>query len=459
MPTLQSYSHAIDQIPPWQGYGKVVAVKGLSIEIEGLSGLASIGSACEIISNTGGKPIKGEIVGFRKEIALMQPYGDLSGLSQGSKVRVDPRIFQLYPHPSWRGRILNAFGEPIDNKGPLTIGNHAYTTQAKPPSAHSRRRLGARLSMGIRTVDLFTTICRGQRMGVFSGSGVGKSLLLSMLAQRTEADISVVGLVGERGRELQEFIQDHLGEEGLKKCVVIVATSDESALLRRQSAWTAMTVAEFFRDQGDEVLFLLDSVTRFAMAQREIGLASGEPPTSKGYPPSTFSKLPQLLERAGPGSRLQNKYGHAQGNITAIVSVLVEGDDFNEPIADTTRGILDGHIVLDRQLAERGQYPAINILRSLSRTVPQCNNDNENKILKQARKFFTVYEKMDELIRIGAYQKGSDKEVDQAITIVPNLYSYFHQEPHVANTPEGFATLYENLASILNIDDSKNLVV
>jgi flagellum-specific ATP synthase len=290
----------------------------------------------------------------------------------------------------------------------------------KPPPPHSRQRMGAQLDLGVRAVNTFLATCRGQRMGIFSGSGVGKSILLSMMARYTAADVSVIGLVGERGREVQEFLEDDLGPEGLARSVVVVATGDEPALMRRQAAYTTLAVAEYFRDRGRAVLCLMDSVTRFAMAQREIGLSAGEPPTTKGYPPTTFSELARLLERAGPGAP-------GQGSITGLFSVLVEGDDANEPISDAARGILDGHIVMERAIADRGRYPAVNVLKSVSRSMPKALSDERNALLRRARQVISAYEDMAELIKLGAYRKGSDAGVDEAISLYPKIEAFLAQ--------------------------------
>jgi flagellum-specific ATP synthase len=308
-----------------------------------------------------------------------------------------------------------------------------------PLPAHARGRVGGPVDLGVRCLNTFTTCCDGQRMGIFAGSGVGKSVLMSMLARNTDVDVSIIGLIGERGREVQEFIIEQLGEEGMKKAIVVVATSDESALMRRQAAYLTLTLAEYFRDQGKRVLCMMDSLTRFAMAQREIGLATGEPPTAKGYPPTVFTELPRLLERAGPG--LVNS-----GSVTGLFTVLVEGDDHNEPIADAVRGILDGHIVMERSIAERGRYPAVNVLRSVSRTMPGCVPEDFRPVLSRARELMSVFADMEELIRLGAYRKGSDSKVDRAIALNPALEAFLSQrsDEHTA-----IADGYNLLATIL----------
>ncbi len=282
------------------------------------------------------------------------PFAALEGVRRGCRAVVSSMAAAVRPSRAWLGRVVNAMGEPIDGKGPLPAGPSPYPFRNPPPPAHARRRVGAPLDLGVRALNTFITCCRGQRMGIFSGSGVGKSVLMSMLARNVAADISVIGLIGERGREVQEFLQDDLGAEGLARSVVVVSTSDEPALMRRQAAYLTLAIAEFFRDLGQDVLVLMDSVTRFAVAQREIGLSAGEPPTAKGYTPTVFTELPRLLERAGPGI--------GEGTITGLFSVLVEGDDHNEPVADAVRAILDGHVVMERAIAERGRYPAINML-------------------------------------------------------------------------------------------------
>jgi len=430
---LASLLGELERIPPYRIYGRVTGVMGMLAEAGGLPRSVTIGGRCDIITRDDSR-LPCEVIGFRNGGAVLMPFGRIEGVGLGCKVEVEDRPPVVYPHRGWLGRVINALGEPVDGKGPLQKGLDAYPVRNAPPSAHSRRRVQGKVDLGVRALNTFLTCCRGQRMGIFAGSGVGKSVLLSMLARYTTAEVSVIGLVGERGREVQEFVEDDLGAEGLARSVVIVATSDESPLMRRQAAHMTLTVAEYFRDAGDDVLCLIDSVTRFAMAQREIGLSAGEPPASKGYTPTVFAELPRLLERAGPGT--------GQGTITGLFTVLVDGDDHNEPIADAVRGILDGHIVLDRSIAERGRYPAINILRSISRTMPGCNEEAENRIVSTARRHLAVYEDMAELIRLGAYRRGTDAAVDTAIDLNPALEAFLTQrKDERADLAGGYAAL------------------
>jgi flagellum-specific ATP synthase len=356
--------------------GTVTAVSGMLIECTGIERLLSVGSRCRVVGQKGIRgqqpAILAEVVGFREKTALLMPFDSLEGIGPGAKVILEESASACYPSDAWLGRVVNAMGEPVDGKGPLPKGAKPYNLRAHPPEAHERARVKGKLNVGVRAINTFLTCCRGQRMGIFSGSGVGKSILMSMLARNSQSDVNVIGLVGERSRELQEFLEDDLGEEGLKRSVIVVATSSEYALLRKQCAYLTMSIAEYFRDQGKDVLCLMDSITRFAMAQREIGLSAGEPPTSKGYTPTVFAELPKLLERAGPGKK-------GQGTITGLFTVLVEGDDTNEPISDAVRGILDGHIVLDRAIAQRGRFPAINILKSVSRTCPTATRSRKTR--------------------------------------------------------------------------------
>ncbi len=430
----------IAAIPPLNVYGRVVGVQGLLVEVSGLEHHVAVGGRC-LISARGDRKVLTEVVGFRDDRVLLLPYGSVEGIGLGCRADALAAQPVIMPSAAWLGRVINALGEPIDGKGPLPQGGRAVPIRNAPPPANARQRVGGKLDLGVRSLNTFLTCCQGQRMGIFSGSGVGKSSLLSMIARYTTADISVIGLIGERGREVQEFIHDDLGNAGLARSVLVVATSDEAALLRRQAAYMTLAVAEFFRDQGQSVLCLMDSVTRFAMAQREIGLSAGEPPTTKGYPPTVFAELPKLLERAGPGIA-------GKGSITGLFTVLVDGDDHNEPIADAVRGILDGHIVLDRAIAERGRFPAVNILRSVSRTMPNCNSDKENELVSRARRLLASYDNMAELIRLGAYRRGSDAETDKAIELYPQLEVILQQK---LDEPARLAEGYAALASVFNV--------
>ena len=414
----------IKRLSPWRLFGRVVAIQGMLIEVAGAQRELSIGSRLHIMSRQE-DVIPCEVVGFSKEHALLMPFKMIEGVGVGCKAFVEGSVPAIHPTEEWLGRVINAMGEPIDGKGPLKQGSQAFPVRAQPPAAHLRSRVGAKIDLGVRSINTFTPCCMGQRMGIFAGSGVGKSVLLSMFAKYTNSDIAVIGLIGERGREVQEFIQDDLGEEGLARSVIIVATSDETALMRRGAAYMTMAVCEFFSSQNKDVLCLMDSVTRFAMAQREIGLAGGEPPASKGYTPTVFSELPRLLERAGPGVRMEDG---VSGSVTGLFTVLVDGDDHNEPISDAVRGILDGHIVLDRSIAERGRFPAVNVLRSVSRTLPECNNKEENDLLVTARKHLSAYNDMEEMIRLGAYKAGANPEVDEAIHYYPALEEFLAQQ-------------------------------
>jgi flagellum-specific ATP synthase len=376
------------------------------------------------------------VVGFAADQALLMPFAGLEGVRRGCKAMVSLAPAAVRPTPAWLGRVVNALGEPIDGKGPLPQGGEPMPFRADPPAAHSRRRVGAPLDLGVRALNTFLTCCRGQRMGIFAGSGVGKSVLLSMIARNVDADVSVIGLIGERGREVQEFLQEDLGEAGLARSVVVVATSDEPALMRKQAAYLTLSIAEYFRDLGQQVMLMMDSVTRFAMAQREIGLSAGEPPTAKGYTPTVFSELPRLLERAGPGP--------GPGAITAIFTVLVDGDDHNEPVADAVRGILDGHIVMERAIAERGRYPAINVLKSVSRTMPRSADPAYWPVILRAKRILATYADMEELIRLGAYRAGSSPEVDEAIALHPALEAFLAQgKDEAATIADGYRRLTE----------------
>ncbi|MCM8738206.1 flagellar protein export ATPase FliI [Azospirillum sp. A1-3] len=430
----------IDQIPDCSRYGRVTAVSGLMVEVGGIEKELSVGGRC-IVETRDRRRIPCEVVGFRQGRALAMPFGALDGVGLGCRALVAGDQAMIYPTDAWLGRVVNALGEPVDGKGPLPKGPQGTPIRNNPPNAHSRARVGGKLDLGIRAINAFLTCCRGQRMGIFAGSGVGKSSVMSMLARFSAAEVAVIGLIGERGRELQEFITEDLGEEGLARSVVVCATSDEAPLMRKQAAYMTLAVAEHFRDQGRDVLCMMDSVTRFAMAQREIGLSAGEPPTTKGYPPTVFAELPRLLERAGPGVV-------GSGTITGLFTVLVDGDDHNEPIADAVRGILDGHIVMERKIGERGRYPAINILRSVSRTMPGCNTANENELVGYARRLLSSYDNMEEMIRLGAYRRGTDPQVDEAIHYQPALEAFLKQGKREATDLE---TSYAMLAEIFGV--------
>ncbi|MGE0565360.1 MAG: flagellar protein export ATPase FliI [Pseudolabrys sp.] len=434
---MKALAEQITDLDGVEIYGRVVGVRGLMVEIAGPIYAMPMGARLTIETGTASgetRDIACEVVGFTGQNALAMPFASLDGVRRGCRAVVSSAASAVRPADGWLGRVVNALGEPIDGLGPLPPGPSPYPFRNVPPPAHSRQRVGAPLDLGVRALNTFITACRGQRMGIFSGSGVGKSVLLSMLARNVSADVSVIGLVGERGREVQEFLQDDLGPSGLARSVVVVSTSDEPALMRRQAAYLTLSIAEYFRDEGKDVLVLMDSVTRFAMAQREIGLSAGEPPTAKGYTPTVFTELPRLLERAGPGVE--------QGTITGVFTVLVDGDDHNEPVADAVRGILDGHIVMERAIAERGRFPAINVLKSISRTMPRSADPAYLPAISRAKQVMATYADMEELIRLGAYRPGTSPEVDEAINLHEPLESFLRQgKEESTSMAEGYAWL------------------
>ena len=440
---MQTLINRVERLDPRVLEGRVTSLSGLLVEAEGpLSGLA-LGSHAAI--ETGSGYAQCEVVGFKGNTALMMPFGNLEGVRPGAKAFLSPESLRVRPSRTWLGRVVDAFGHPLDGGPPMSEGPRAYPLKGEPPNAHGRARLGERLDMGVRALNVFAPMRRGQRLGVFAGSGVGKSVLMSMLARACDADVIVIGLVGERGREAREFVEDVLGPEGRKRSVVITETSDAPALARRQAAHLTMTVAEFFRDEGLDVLCLMDSVTRFALAQREIGLAAGEPPTTRGFTPSVFAELPRLLERAGPGMETQDG---KHGTITGLFTVLVDGDDHNEPIADAVRGILDGHVVMDRSIAERGRYPAIDVLKTISRTAPEVFDPSEVPLVNEARKYMAAYADMEELIRLGAYSHGTNPTVDRAIELNEPMEAFLAQgKDEEANISSTFAALSEILGN------------
>jgi flagellum-specific ATP synthase len=439
---VQDLIGKLEDVSPRHSYGRVASIQGHLVEVVGPLFEMSVGSMVSIKSRDH-EPILCEVVGFANDKALCLPFSELEGIRMGCRADLLPAA-SIRPTKGWLGRVVNAFGDPIDGKGPLPRGHVTMPLRQKPPAAHARTRVGGPMDLGVRAINSFITLCQGQRMGIFAGSGVGKSVLLSMLARNASSDVNVIGLIGERGREVQEFIEDDLGEEGLARSVVVVATSDEMALMRRQAAYLTLALAEYFRGEGKQVLCMMDSVTRFAQAQREIGLAAGEPPTSKGYTPTVFAELPKLLERAGPG--LKN-----EGSVTGLFTVLVEGDNHNEPVADAVRGILDGHIVMERQIAERGRYPAISILKSVSRTLPKAADPAYWPSVLKAKQYMATFSDMEELIRLGAYKKGSDPEVDLAIALHEPLEAYLTQyKGEATSLQEGYELLNGIIGEHLN---------
>ena len=426
---LSAATASFQEIQPGRVEGRVSALSGLAIDIAGLGAHVSLGDRVLLEPRRGGT-VSAEIVGFSGASTRAMAFGAMDGIGPGSAALLTRgRTGAGLPvSNAWLGRVVDPLGRPIDGKGALEPGPHQRNPRANPPEATTRARLGERLETGVRVLDTFTTMRSGQRLGLFAGSGVGKSTLLSMLARQTDCDVAVIALVGERGREVREFLEDDLGPEGLARSVVVIATSDAPPLLRREAAYAAMAIAEHFRDQGKSVLLMMDSVTRFCLALREIGLSAGEPPATRGYPPSVFAELPRLLERAGPGPILPDAQGgQIAGQITGLFTVLVEGDDHNEPVADAVRGILDGHIVLDRKIGEAGRYPAVDVLRSLSRAVPGCHSPDERALTIRARRILATYGDMEDMIRLGAYRAGSDPAVDEAIAVMPALESFLRQ--------------------------------
>jgi flagellum-specific ATP synthase len=412
---FEKYQKAIDHADLVKVIGKVVQVVGLIIEAQ--VGGVSVGGLCTIRIEKENRNAYAEVVGFRESRVLLMPLGSTAGISPGSQVTAAGKPLMVKVGPDILGRVLGGLGEPIDGKGPL-LCEEERPLDADPPDPVKRPRVTEVMRVGIRAIDGLLTIGRGQRIGIFSGSGVGKSTVMGMIARNAEADVNVISLVGERGREVRDFIEESLGEEGLKKSVVIVATSDQPPLIRLKAAFVATAIAEYFRDQGKKVILMMDSTTRFAMAQREIGLAAGEPPTTKGYTPSVFALLPRLMERSG-NSEL--------GSITAFYTILVEGDDFNEPIADHSRSILDGHIILSRALAARNHYPSIDIPASVSRLMTNLVSDEHRKAAGKLREVLARYSEAEDLINIGAYVKGSNPKIDYALTKIDQVNDLLKQ--------------------------------
>lgn len=412
--------------------GRVKKVVGLTMESFGPD--VVLDDVCKVTSTDHKIETRAEVIGFKDDYVLLMPYEEIGGIGVGSLVENLGEKFSVRVGDELLGKKLNGLGEPMDGEPIKTLDT--YPAEAAPPDPLKREMIKETLTLGVKAVDGLLTIGKGQRIGIFAGSGVGKSTLLGMFARNTRADINVIALIGERGREVREFIERDLGEEGIKRSVVVIATSDKPALARKKAAKTATAIAEYFRDQGKDVLLMMDSLTRFSMAQREIGLAAGEPPVSRGYPPSVYSEMPKLLERAGKG---------AVGSITGLYTVLVDGDDFNEPITDTARGILDGHIVLSRKIAAKGHYPAIDVLSSISRVMSSIVTKEQKKLAADLKMILATYTESEDLINIGAYKAGANKNIDYAIEKIDAVNSFLCQ-----GTDEKF-TFEQTLAELKSI--------
>lgn len=412
---FQRYINIVQNLETVEHSGKVMKVVGLTVESNGP--VVNMGSICRIYPSQGDHFVEAEVVGFRDQRVLLMPFGDMNGIGFGSRVVSTGRSLQVAVSDELVGRVLGALGTPMDGGPPIRAETY-YPVDNAPPNPLSRERISTVFPLGVRAIDGLLTVGQGQRLGIFAGSGVGKSTLLGMIARNAVADVNVIVLVGERGREVNDFIEKDLGPRGLKKSVLVVATSDQPALLRLKAAMVGTSIAEYFRDKGKRVLLLMDSVTRFAMAQREIGMAVGEPPISRGFPPSVYSILPKLLERTGNSDK---------GSITGLYTVLVEGDDMNEPISDTVRGILDGHIVLSRALATSNHYPAIDVLESVSRVMKDIVTPDHYSQAGRIKNLMAVYRKARDLIDIGAYKAGSNPEIDEAIRLNPDITQFLIQ--------------------------------
>jgi flagellum-specific ATP synthase len=417
--------------------GRITEVSPTHYRVRGLSDSARLGDIVEHRSHAGTRT--GEIVQIEPEEVLVAPYGKAAEAGVGDAV-FNRGPFDVVPDHSWRGRVIDALARPIDGKAPLVIGHQSVVGHPSVPGALARQRVGTSFLTGVRVIDIFTPLCFGQRLGVFAGSGVGKSTLLAMLASADTFDTVVVALVGERGREVREFLEDTIGAKSMAKTVAVVATIDESAMMRKRAPGTAMRVAEHFRERGDRVLLVLDSITRFAHALREVATGTGEPPVARGYPASVFTDLPKLLERAGPGVE-------GAGSITAILSVLVDGDDHNDPVADSVRGILDGHVVLDRAIAEQGRYPPVNPLSSISRLAGKAWSDEQRALVSRLRSMISRFEDTRDIRLLGAYQGGADVELDIAVRQVPLIYEGLMQSPNDAPSNDPFSDLARHLRS------------
>lgn len=416
LPNAAKYREILQDIDPMRVNGKVTQVIGLTVESEGPD--VNIGELCYIYPHKSDKPLKAEVVGFKGNKVILMPLGDLDSIGPGCDVVASGKPLTVQVGHELLGKVLDGLGQPLDGSYlPSRMGT--YSTNNIPGNPLQRPRVLQPISVGIRCIDGLLTIGKGQRVGIFAGSGVGKSTLMGMIARNTEADVNVIALIGERGREVLDFIERDLGPEGLARSVVIVATSDQPALIRIKGAMIATSIAEYFRDRGLNVMMMMDSVTRFAMAQREVGLAIGEPPATRGYTPSVFAMLPRLLERSGTGPK---------GSITAFYTVLVDGDDMNEPIADAVRGILDGHIVLNRSLANKGHYPAIDVLSSVSRVMNEIVTPEHQEAAEQLKRMLAIYKGSEDLINLGAYQIGSNPDIDLSIQYIQAIWDYTKQK-------------------------------
>ena len=428
---IDVYLSTIENTNPHKHYGKVLRLVGLMIESKGP--VAKVGEVCYIHSENKNKPpILSEVVGFNNEKIILMPYAEVNEIGPGCLVEATGKPLMVRVGRSLIGKVIDSLGNCLD-ESEFPKGLTKFETTQSAPNPLTRSPISKPIQIGIKAIDGLLTVGEGQRIGIFAGSGVGKSTLLGMIARNSNADMNVIALIGERGREVREFIENELGEEGLNRSIVVAATSDQPALMRIRGAYTATAISEYFRNLGFKVNLMMDSITRVAMAQREVGLAIGEPPTTKGYTPSVFSILPKLLERTGTSR---------EGSITAFYTVLVDGDDMNEPIADAVRGILDGHFVLDRKLAEKAHFPAINILKSISRVMNQVTDSDHLKLAQQIRTLLSIYEENSELIQIGAYKKGTNQKIDEAITFYPIIKSFLKQ----------------NFTEYVSFDETKNLM-
>lgn len=432
---IKKYISAVKEKRFMKYTGRITKVTGLTIESNGP--MATIGELCYIYPNRNKEPILSEVVGFKEDKILLMPLGEMEGIASGSVVVGSGKTLNVTVGDDLVGRVLDGLGNPIDGKGNIK-SNKTYAVSSQPPSPLDRSVISQPLSFGVKAIDGLLTCGKGQRIGVFAGSGVGKSTLMGMISRNSTADVNVIGLIGERGREVREFLEKDLTDEGLKKSVIVVATSDEPALVRLKGAMVTTAIAEYFRDKGLNVMLLMDSLTRFAMAQREIGLAIGEPPVSRGFTPSVFGIMPRLLERAGTSDK---------GTITGLYTVLVDGDDLSEPVTDAARGILDGHIVLSRKLANENHYPAIDVLASISRVMPNITSKEQIKMANAIKDIMAVYKESEDLINIGAYKFGSNKKIDMAINLIEKIDGFLRQG---TDNPASFEETLQQMKEIYN---------